>query len=1264
MKGMDRVWTIWVDTGGTFTDCIGIDPEGNLHTAKVLSSSSLRGEITGHKGRSTYKIDQEWNAPADFVKGFNFRLLKSGRQAKVISFDDQTSLLSLDSKLELSGSVAQSFEIISDEEAPVLAARLITKTLPGETLPPLQLRLATTLGTNALLEKKGVPPLLCITKGFEDLLEIGNQQRSDLFSLQIIKPSRLYDSVIGVDERVDTKGEVLTPIDLNSVSKRALDYLENGGKTAAIVLMNSPKNSGHEKRLKSRLLELGFTHLSVSSELSQAIRILPRAQTTVVNAYLAPVINKYMESIQNSVPKSTIHVMTSSGGLSHVEQFEPKESLLSGPAGGVVGAVSSSKSEGYDYVISFDMGGTSTDVARYSNRYDYVFEHKVGDAQLISPAVHVETVAAGGGSVCYFDGYKLCVGPESAGASPGPACYGAGGPLTITDVNLLLGRLESGNFHIPISIEDAESKFVEVIRELEMASGKPQQRETILTGFLDIANEKMAEAIRKISVKKGVDISSYLLTAFGGAGAQHACEIAKLLNMKQILVPQFSGLLSAYGLGYAQPEEFTEKQILKPLSDVSDNIERWIEELSESARKSLAVSSPGGDQEIEIIRKILSLRFQGQENTLEIDYTDTYEIASIFKKEYQKQFGHWIDDRQIELESIRVVASLNSVNRAGLTHGKSVHHQCALKTKQVWFRSGYMETPVYHSESLNAGDRFSGPAIILDPHSTVVVETGWQADLKASGAILLTRENRLQSQADKAHSEAVLLELFTNRFTSIAEQMGEMLRRTALSVNVKDRLDFSCALLNADGELVVNAPHIPVHLGALGFCVRSLMKTIKMGPGDVIVTNHPAFGGSHLPDVTVVTPIFTNDNKLIGFTANRAHHAEIGGTAPGSMPSDAGTLIEEGVVIPPMYLVKNKVEKWSEIEQLLSTAPFPSRSVEENLADLRAAVAANHYGVRAMNELVKTHGADTVTDFMGKLNEYASSRMLSTIEKLAKGRTDSIEFLDDGTPLKAAITISDDAVTFDFTGTGPVQQGNLNATPAIVNSVIVYLLRLLIDEDIPLNDGLLNPIEVILPECLLNPGFDDDPRKCPAVVGGNTEISQRLTDTLLKHFGRSACSQGTMNNVLFGNDNFGYYETVGGGTGAGPGFDGADAVHHHMTNTRSTDPELFEHKYPVRLEKYAIRKNSGGKGRFKGGDGIVRKITFLEPVHLSVLTQHRVETPYGLEGGSAGKTGGQWILYGNGKKEQLASVDGRKLVKGDHFILKTPGGGGYGKQEE
>lgn len=1255
-------WKVWVDTGGTFTDCIAIDPQGQRHRVKVLSSSALRGSLNERLGPRSYRVDQEWMAPNGFINGFSFRLLnRDHRSVSVTRYNADRSLVTLSHSLEITHDIGAKFEVVSEEASPVLAARLVTSTPAGETLPPVDFRLATTKGTNALLERSGAPTVLFVTEGYADLLEIGRQTRPDLFALNVEKTPPLYDRVVEVGERLNADGSVQRAIDVSALEEKVDSIHEQGIESAAVAFLHSYQNPSHERALADFLRRKGFEHVSVSSELSRAIKIIPRAETALVNAYLQPVIEEYMDGVRTLMSEGRLDVMTSAGGIVHSSQFRPKDSLLSGPAAGVVGATAIGTAEGEDKVISFDMGGTSTDVARYDGDFDYVFEHEVGDAHLAAPAVSIETVAAGGGSICSYDGHSLQVGPESAGAFPGPACYGAGGPLTVTDVNLLLGRLDPLNFHIPVARENALEKFNEVVEAVRRDSEEEVEEREILEGFADIANERMAKAIRKISLRKGFDPQEYALVPYGGAGGQHACAIAQRLGIERILLPTDAGVLSAHGLGNAAREQFAEKQVLRPLNAVEEKLEDLMGTVAEEAKRRLKDEGVVPDH-IDVRRQLVCMRLEGQEATLEVEYDGNGALKDSFKKAYKQHYGHWVTDRNVEVESLRVIAS---------THAGKMHNPGAaaggrgtepIRRKPIQFDGKQLQTPVYWRADISPGVVVKGPALILDPHSTVVVEPGWEGVVHEDG---LLRLKMIESETggDEGRPEAVRLELFTNRFSSIAEEMGNMFQRTALSVNVKERLDFSCGLLSPEGELVVNAPHIPVHLGALGLCVRQVIDEIDMGPGDVVVTNHPKYGGAHLPDVTVITPIYTDEERLIGYAASRAHHAEIGGARPGSVPPNATQLIEEGVVIPPTYLIREGEGQWDAIRKHLLGARYPTRSIQENITDLQAAVAANHRGAEQLRALVREHGIGEVTHYMGALKRHAADKMRETIRTLPKGNFESVEYLDDGAALRANLHVNDGHIDIDFSGTSGVHPGNLNATPAIVNSVVMYVLRVLIDEPLPLNEGILDPIHLDLPTSLLNPDFVDDPSECPAVVGGNVETSQRLTDTLLKPFERVACSEGTMNNVIFGNDSFGYYETVGGGTGAGSNFDGADAVHHHMTNTRATDPEVFEHRYPVRLDKYAIREGSGGRGEHDGGDGIVREMTFLEPVSLSVLTQHREETPYGLRGGESGYAGGQWVIYQSGVKEKLESVDGRDLDAGDRFVLRTPGGGGFGEPD-
>lgn len=1257
---MSKSWKIWIDTGGTFTDCIALSPDQEIFKCKVLSSSALRGNVRSVSDKYHIGIDETWNAPDQFIKGFRFHMLKPESQILTVGgYDAKNKILEFNSPIPASINENEAFEVISPYEAPILAARLVTKTIPDMELPGIQMRLATTRGTNALLERKGVPVAFFTTAGHRDLLLIGNQQRPDLFALAIHKPKPFYTSVHEITGRIDAAGNEIIPLDTRSLKTLASDLVKQGIKSAAVCLMNSYRNETHELRVAELLRNSGFSHVSVSSQLSPFIKILLRAETSVVNAFLSPVIDGYLEDVYRHINRGSLYIMTSAGGLIKRSSYHAKDSLLSGPAGGVVGASHSGRLAGFKHIISFDMGGTSTDVSRFDGSFDYRFEHSVGDAHLAAPSLHIETVAAGGGSICDFDGFKLTVGPESAGANPGPACYGTGGPLTLTDVNLLLGHLDYTRFGIPIN-GSAPDKCLELIMErIDRKAKQPANRHAILSGYLEIANERMADAIRRISLRKGYNPADYTLVAFGGAGGQHACGVASKLGIGVILLPADSGLLSAYGLGNAAIERFTEQQILQPLEKFGETSSELFKKLEkETVEKVHSEGIPRND--IRIRRIIVNMRLSGQESSLPVDYQPekSVRLEELFKERYLTIYGHWTE-RRIEVESVRVIASGKPVEArqpytVGQPYKPDSHHSI-----HAIFGNRRLKVPVFFRETLQPGAEINAPALVLDLHSTTVVDPGWKLTVDTGLNMILKQEKTDLLSSTSSKPEAVNLQLFTNRFTAMATEMGEMLQRTALSVNVKERLDFSCAVLDSQGNLVVNAPHIPVHLGALGLCVREISRHISMNPGDVIITNHPAFGGSHLPDITMITPVFVGDS-LLGYVASRAHHAEIGGISPGSMPPRAKNLTEEGVVIQPVKIMENGKSRWEDIREIFSTARYPSRNIEENMADLNAMMAANRRGAVALKKLCETDGADRIHFYMDHLKTEAEKLMRDTLRQWPDGVYKALEKLDDGTPLQATIHIRHEEAIIDFAGTGPRHPGNLNATPAIVRSVIIYVLRLLINKPMPLNEGLLKPVTIHIPDCLLNPGFPLEPDRCPAVVGGNTEVSQRLVDTLLKAFNRVACSQGTMNNILFGNDRFGFYETVCGGTGAGPDFDGTDAIHHHMTNTRITDAEIMEYRYPVRVDRFEVRIDSGGKGLHSGGNGVIRELTFLEPVSLSVLTQHRTVSPYGIDGGKPGSTGEQYVIHSDGRRQNLSSIDGCDILRGDRFVIKTPGGGGFG----
>jgi 5-oxoprolinase (ATP-hydrolysing) len=1250
------IWQVWVETGGTFTDCIAVAPSGGFHQVKVLSSSTLRGTLVEAVGERHWRIDERWNAPTDFLRGQPLWLMDAqatvSPAATIIGFDASTKTIELDTAI--TAAQGTKFEVRFPFEAPVLAARLVTRTLPDQSLPWMNLRVGTTRGTNALLTKRGTPPAFFVTAGFADLLVIGTQQRPYLFARDIVKPAPLYHSAVEVAERLDAEGKVLLPLEEAALAEEAKRLVAAGVTTAAVALLHSYRNPAHERRVAEILSAAGFTHVSCSSELSPFIKVLPRAGTAVVNAYLAPIIDSYLSGIREALPpNATLHAMTSTGGLVGAETFRPKDSLLSGPAGGIVGAAQAGHLAGFEKIIAFDMGGTSTDVARFDGEYDYVFEHTVGDAHLVAPALAIESVAAGGGSICSADSHgRIRVGPASAGASPGPACYGAGGPLTITDVNLLLGRIAPERFEIPLTPAQSEVAFEALRTQLPESS----DRDALLAGLLDIANERMADAIRRISVRQGYDPTDYVLLSFGGAGGQHACAVAERLGMTKVIIPPDASLLSAWGLGQAAIERFAERQVLRALdTNTESDLSALIAALEQEAKDAVAGEGVTAGT-IHIRRRIINLRLMGQESTLSVEYAAGISLAEAFAARFESVFGYPPPaDRRIEIESVRVIAS----SPAG--HVPAEPLPDVLPTtplvERACFGGRWQQVPVFERGNIRVGETVSGPALIVERHSVTIVEIGWHCTLHPYGALILAYRP-VKAVVAFAHPEVVQRELFTARFTAIAEEMGEQLRQNSISTNVKERLDFSCALLGPTGDLVATAAHIPVHLGALGACVRRLRETVTMQSGEYWVTNHPAFGGSHLPDVTVVTPVYQPiTNILLGYVASRAHHAEIGGTRPGSMPPAARTLAEEGVVLPPTLWHPDT------LRCLLTEYPYPTRTLSDNLADLEAAVAANRRGAESLIALAEAHGAETLFAFQNALAAQSRDLVRAALKPLAGQVREAVEDLDDGNRITVRLTISEDGdLSADFTGTSPTHPGNLNAPAAVTTACVLYALRLLVAEPLPLNEGMLTAVTLNLPpNTLLNPTFDtSDPARCPAVVGGNTEISQKVANALVRALGLAAGGQGTMNNVLFGNATFGYYETVCGGAGATAQAPGASAVHTHMTNTRITDAEILERRYPVRLWRFAVRQGSGGTGQHPGGNGVVREYEFLQPVALSLLTQSRTQGGQGEEGGASGLPGHQQVHRADGSTETLPAVAAADLLPGDRLIMETPGGGGWG----
>ena len=1245
---MTEEWEFWIDTGGTFTDCLGRSPDGTFHRAKVLSSSSLRATIKEMDTRSvTLNLAEMY--PQNFFNGFRLRLPSINSTVLVESYDPDLRKLELKEDLPLGVTVGDLVVLEFTGEAPELGARVITGIAGDEALPKSRLRLATTKSTNALLEGKGEKTVFFINKGLGDLFRINNQQRPDLFALDIKRPDPIYETVIEVEIDLGT-GLPNT----GEITEQVKALLDQGISTAAVCLINSFRDDRGERSLVQFLKNLGVFTVIPSSECAPFIKILPRAETTLVDAYLTPVLDSYLSRIATQFRGDGLSVMTSAGGLVPHTHFRAKDSLFSGPAGGVVGAVSSGEQAGYSKLIGFDMGGTSTDVARYNGALAYQFETRVGHARVMAPSLKIETVAAGGGSICMFDGERLRVGPESAGAEPGPACYGTGGPLTITDVNLLLGRMDPDQFGIPIDLTQSEDQLQALQLSIQLERGG-NATDQLLGGLLEIANENMTDAIRKISSGEGYDPRDYALVAFGGAGGQHACGIAEKLGISTILFPGDAGLLSAAGLSKAVLEGFVERQILCSFDEFYKQAESLTAELEGEALHKL---NPGDREFARLSRRIVSLRLSGHETPIDIDWLSDTSPLELFLERYNSIFGYRPSLDQVEVVCYRVVVATPRAENSNEEFPENSDPGSPTKKQRAFSSGKWREASVYVRENLGVGSKVKGPAIIQDSFSTLFVDAGWETSLGTQGTIRLSTTEAVRSHA--ANSKEIEIELFSNRFQSLVEEMGLRLMRTAVSTNVKDRLDFSCGLLDADGCLVVNAPHIPVHLGAMGMCVRTISETHNWQAGEMLVTNHPGMGGSHLPDMTVICPIFSDTNILMGFLVNRAHHAEMGGIAPGSMPPAARSLAEEGVVIPPTVVMHGGEVNLRPIERLLREGPYPSRRVGENLSDLKAQIAANKKGLQDFENLVREKGGAVVCEYMSAIQDRAEKSLRCKLGGFPDGSYEALQKLDDGTTLKVVATVSGETMTFSFNDGGGVHPGNFNATPGIVYSAVIYFLRVWLNEPMPLNEGLLRPVKIEIAEGLLNPPFDEDPFKSPPVVAGNVETSQRLVDTLLLAFEVVACSQGTMNNLIFGNERISFYETIAGGAGAGEGYNGASAVHVHMTNTGTTDPELLEYRFPVKLKEFSIRKNSGGQGQFSGGDGIIRELEFTEPVTLSLLTQHRVEAPYGLAGGSPGKTGEQWLIRPGLPPEKLAPTDRVEIQVGDRIRILTPGGGGWG----
>ena len=1220
---MAQQWQFWIDRGGTFTDIVAKGDDGTILTQKLLSEN-----------------------PDHY------------------------------------------------QDAAIQGIRDILGLTPDQPLPSHKIqavKMGTTVATNALLEHKGERVVLLITKGFRDALRIGYQNRPDIFAREIILPEMIYEQVIEIEERINANGENVTPLNVEQVKQDLKTAYDQGIRSCAIVLMHGYRYSHHEKQIAEIAQQLNFPQISVSHQVAPLMKLVSRGDTTVVDAYLSPILRRYVEQVASQLNLSNHNTtqllfMQSNGGLVDAKHFQGKDSILSGPAGGIVGAVKTSQIAGYDQIISFDMGGTSTDVAHYAGEYERNLETEIAGVRLKTPMMAIHTVAAGGGSIVEFDGSRYRVGPASAGAYPGPAAYGNGGPLTITDCNVKVGKLQPQFFpHVfgknqdePLNVETVEAKF----QELTAKIGDNRPPEAVASGFLAIAVEKMANAIKKISLEKGYDVSQYTLCCFGGAGGQHACLIADALGMKRVLIHPYAGVLSAYGIGLADIRVLREQTVEAKLTsdlDLDSIFSPLIADAQQELSQQVNSSSPTipfsktnaplnkggwGDRNITTQQKV-HLKYEGTDSPLLVNYDSREAMEQEFQTLHQQRYGFVMEGKPLVVDavSVELIYQTETLTEKTIPRQRETPPQ-PITTVSVYLGDKWRDTPVYQREDLQPQDIISSPAIIIEPTGTNIIELGWEATVNNHGHLILTKQAEVESLTVQPTAtekpDPVLLEIFNNLFRSIAEQMGTTLQNTSYSVNIKERLDFSCAIFDQNGQLVANAPHIPVHLGSMSESVGSLIKAQQgnLKRGDVYVLNNPYNGGTHLPDITVITPVFT-DNSLspLFYVASRGHHADIGGITPGSMPPHSTSIEEEGVLLDNFLLVEDGQFQEDSLLEKLTTGKYPVRNVTQNIADLQAQIAANEKGVQELLRMVEQFSLETVQAYMFHVQNNAETAVKKVIERLQEGsyRTE----LDTGGHIQVKISRPSNGwegcAKVDFTGTSPQQESNFNAPAAVCKAAVLYVFRTLVDDNIPLNAGCLNPIDIIIPEgCLLNP------IPPAAVVAGNVETSQLVVDALYGALGVMAASQGTMNNFTFGNERYQYYETICGGAGAGNGFNGADAVQTHMTNSRLTDPEVLEWRFPVLVEQFSIRENSGGNGRYRGGNGVIRRIKFLEAMTAGILSGRRQFAPFGLAGGESGKMGRNAVERKDGTIEVLESTATVEMEAGDVFIVETPGGGGYG----
>jgi 5-oxoprolinase (ATP-hydrolysing) len=1193
-------WQFWIDRGGTFTDIVARRPDGGIVTHKLLSES-----------------------PEHY------------RDAALAGIRHLLGVAS---------------------GAPI----------PGEQIEAV--KMGTTVATNALLERKGERTVLFITRGFRDALRIAYQNRPKIFSRHIVLPELLYSKVVEIEERVGAHGELLTPLDVDGTRRDLQAAYDEGYRSIAVVCMHGYRYQEHEKQVAAMARAIGYGQVSVSHEVSPMMKLVSRGDTTVVDAYLSPILRRYVEQVASELDGVRLMFMQSNGGLTDARRFQGKDSILSGPAGGIVGAVRTSLAAGFDKIIGFDMGGTSTDVSHYAGEFERAFETQVAGVRMRAPMMSIHTVAAGGGSILHFDGARYRAGPDSAAANPGPASYRKDGPLAVTDCNVMLGKIQPKFFprvfgpggDAPLDAEVVRRKFAELAREIKDATGNARTPEQVAEGYIDIAVGNMANAIKQISVQRGHDVTEYTLCCFGGAGGQHACLVADALGMTRVFIHPLAGVLSAYGMGLADLTAMREQAVEVALTQ--DNwplLEAALEKIALPAREEILRQGVPPER-VRVLQRV-HLRYDGTDSALIVAFGSIAEMVKQFETAYRKRYSFLMPKRALLAEAVSVEAigaSDAPAEAVPAAATRSVAPQCA-DTVDMHTGGRSHRTPVFLRETLHPGDKIKGPAIIAEANATTVVEPGWQAEVTRLDHLVLRRvEARPARVAIGTTVDPVMLEVFNNLYMSIAEQMGLRLEATAYSVNIKERLDFSCALFDAQGQLIANAPHLPVHLGSMGESIKTVMRENagRIKPGNIYMLNAPYNGGTHLPDITVITPVFDDAGKSILFyVGSRGHHADVGGITPGSMPPDSKVVEEEGVLIDNFLLVEEGRLREDETIALLGSGKYPARNIEQNLADLRAMIAANEKGVQELRRMVEHFGLDVVHAYMRHVQDNAEEAVRRVIDVLKPGEF-SYE-MDSGAVIRVKIGIdhAGRSATIDFSGTSAQLPNNFNAPAAVCMAAVLYVFRTLVDDDIPLNAGCLKPLNVIIPE-----GSMLRPRYPAAVVAGNVETSQCITDALYGALGVMGASQGTMNNFTFGNAEHQYYETICGGSGAGAGFDGTDGVHTHMTNTRLTDPEVLEWRFPVLLESFGMRAGSGGKGKWRGGDGIVRRVRFLEAMTAAILSGHRRIPPYGMAGGEPGKVGRNWVERADGSTLQLGGADKAELVPGEVFVIETPGGGGYG----